>query len=105
MGEEMNGSNVNSIFSDLYHAYLDNTTIITPGKTTLGGSPLRKLGIVSVFGRVNYNYKGNLFGHNRYASRRILQLRQRETDGDISLPYRRVGYYPMRHSWNPPRIG
>ena len=53
----MNGSNVNSIFSDLYHAYLDNTTIITPGKTTLGGSPLRKLGIVSVFGRVNYNYK------------------------------------------------
>lgn len=57
MGEEMNGSNVNSIFSDLYHAYLDNTTIITPGKTTLGGSPLRKLGIVSVFGRVNYNYK------------------------------------------------
>ncbi len=81
----MNGSNVNSIFSDLYHAYLDNTTIITPGKTTLGGSPLRKLGIVSVFGRVNYNYKGNLFGHNRYASRRILQLRQRGN---------RWGYFP-----------
>lgn len=57
MGESMNGSNVNSIFSDLNHAYLDNTPIITPGKTTLGGAPLRRLGIVSVFGRVNYNYK------------------------------------------------
>lgn len=57
MGESMNGSNVNSIFSDLNHAYLDNTPIITPGKTTLAGAPLRRLGIVSVFGRVNYNYK------------------------------------------------
>jgi len=57
LGESMNGSNVNSIFSDLYHAYLNNTPIITSGKTTLGGAPLRRLGVVSVFGRINYNYK------------------------------------------------
>lgn len=36
MGESINGSNYNSIFSDFKHAYLDNTPVVT-GRTQLSG--------------------------------------------------------------------
>lgn len=63
LGDNLSASNVNSIFDDFEHAYLDNTTVIYPDKTTVGGSPnmknkiLQKRSIASFFGRVNYDYK------------------------------------------------
>lgn len=63
LGDNLSASNVNSIFNDFEHAYLDNTTVIYPDKTTVGGSPymknriLQKRSISSFFGRVNYDYK------------------------------------------------
>lgn len=57
LGDNLNGSNINSIFDDFTHAYLDNATQIT-NRTTLGGSPWGKNSIASFFGRVNYDYSG-----------------------------------------------
>lgn len=57
LGEKLNGTNTNSLFEDLDHAYLDNTKLIASGKTKLGSSPWGKSGLVSYFGRVNYDYK------------------------------------------------
>lgn len=63
LGDNLSASNVNSIFDDFEHAYLDNTTVIYADKTKIGGSPfmrnglLQKRGIASFFGRVNYDYK------------------------------------------------
>lgn len=58
LGESLNGSNVNSLFTDFDHAFLDNTPIVnSEGKTSLGGSPWGEGGINSYFGRVSYNYK------------------------------------------------
>lgn len=42
LGDNLSASNVNSIFNDFEHAYLDNTTVIYPDKTTVGGSPYMK---------------------------------------------------------------
>lgn len=57
-GMSINGSNHNSLFSDLTHAYLDNTPIIySDGKTSLGSSPWGEGGILSYFGRASYSYK------------------------------------------------
>ncbi len=67
LGDNLEATNVNSIFNDFDHAYLDNTTIIYPDKTSVSGSPfakkigsnkiLMKRSISSFFGRVNYDYK------------------------------------------------
>ena len=42
LGDNLSASNVNSIFDDFDHAYLDNTTVIYADKTTVGGSPYMK---------------------------------------------------------------
>lgn len=53
LGDNLSASNVNSIFDDFDHAYLDNTTVVYADKTTVGGSPymknkiLQKRGIAS----------------------------------------------------------
>lgn len=57
LGESIGGSNINSIFDDFKHAYLDNTPVIT-NRTTLSGSPWGKSALASFFGRVNYDYAG-----------------------------------------------
>lgn len=57
LGESMSGSNVNSIFNDFDHGYLDNTKLIVVGKTTLEGNPWGKSGLLSYFGRFNYDFK------------------------------------------------
>jgi TonB-linked SusC/RagA family outer membrane protein len=56
LGENLSGSNVESIFNDFEHAYLDNNKLIYADRTTLGGNPWGEGGILSYFGRVNYNY-------------------------------------------------
>jgi len=57
MGENVNGYNGNSLFSDFAHAWLDNTPSYTSGVTSWGGSPWGEGGLASFFGRLNYNYK------------------------------------------------
>ena len=57
LGESMSGANINYIFSDFEHAYLVNTKGVTPGQTTLDGTPWGEGGIASFFGRASYNYK------------------------------------------------
>ena len=56
IGESISGSNVNSIFNDLNHAYLDNTKQIIAAKTRLSSSPYGEQKLLSYFGRINYDY-------------------------------------------------
>lgn len=60
MGDNFSGSNSNVEFDDFFHAYLGNAKSIESGRTTLSGSAWGISTLVSVFGRVNYNYR------NRY---------------------------------------
>jgi TonB-dependent starch-binding outer membrane protein SusC len=57
LGEKTNGFNTSSVFNDFEHAYLDNTPTIDPALTKGGSSPDEEGGILSYFGRVNYNFK------------------------------------------------
>lgn len=57
LGSSLKGTNVNSIFDDFEHAYLNNTPIIYEGRTSLSGSPETPGRLLSVFGRLNYNFK------------------------------------------------
>lgn len=59
LGESMNASNQNNIFNSFQYAYLTNTpTISSTGGTVVGGSSWGGGGILSYFGRLNYDYKG-----------------------------------------------
>ena len=57
-GENLAGSNKGSEFDSFEYAYLSNVKTVTSGTTTATGSPWDDGGIVSFFGRVNYDYKG-----------------------------------------------
>ncbi len=57
LGESIYGFNTNSIFPDFDHAYLTNTPLVKATTTRLGGTPWDKTGLLSIFGRVIYNYK------------------------------------------------
>ncbi len=57
LGESIYGFNTNSIFPDFDHAYLTNTPLVKSTTTRLGGNPWDKTGLLSIFGRVIYNYK------------------------------------------------
>ena len=57
LGESMYGVNTGSIFTDFEHAYLGNTKKIDPARTGVGGNPWGKGGILSYFGRINYDYR------------------------------------------------
>lgn len=57
LGESWGGIGTNSIFDDFDHAYLDNANVIDVNKTKISGAPFGIGGILSYFGRVNYNYK------------------------------------------------
>ena len=84
LGESINGSNSNSLFSDLRHAYLNNTPVIDVNLTNVGSSPWGEGGILSYFGRVGYTYK------DRYMLTGILR-------GDASSNFakgKRWGYFP-----------
>jgi TonB-linked SusC/RagA family outer membrane protein len=56
IGETIYGTNINSIFDDLKHAYLDNSKLIDPAKTILGSYPWGDNKLLSYFGRINYDY-------------------------------------------------
>jgi TonB-dependent starch-binding outer membrane protein SusC len=57
IGENINGTNTNPIFDDFDHAYLSNSKSIISGQTSLFGSPYIDSRLMSMFGRINYNYK------------------------------------------------
>lgn len=83
LGDSMNGSNINSIFDDFKHAYLNNTTLIT-NRTTLGGSPWEENKLASFFGRVNYDYA------NKYMATVVMRM-----DGSSNFARgHRWGYFP-----------
>ena len=83
LGDSMNGSNINSIFNDFKHAYLNNTPSIT-NRTTLGGSPWDKNTLASFFGRVNYDYA------NKYMATAVIRA-----DGSSKFARgKRWGYFP-----------
>ncbi|WP_321333489.1 TonB-dependent receptor [uncultured Bacteroides sp.] len=83
LGDSMNGSNINSIFDDFKHAYLDNTPFIS-NRTTLGGSPWGKSTLASFFGRVNYDYK------SKYMATLVIRA-----DGSSNFAKgKRWGYFP-----------
>lgn len=56
MGEDVNGSNRNSEFSDFGHGYLSNVKTVESGATTLTGAPWSRGSLASFFGRVTYDY-------------------------------------------------
>lgn len=62
LGESMSGKNVNSVFGDFNHAFLDNTALLDIAKIKLGGKPGGRGGILSYFGRINYNYQEKYMG-------------------------------------------
>ena len=57
LGEEMNVTNSQLIFSDFDHAWLSNTSGTTPGVTSIQGNPYDEGSLTSFFGRVNYSFK------------------------------------------------
>jgi len=55
LGDNLSITNKNSVFNDFEHAYIDNANVNTTA--TIGGSPWGKGGLLSYFGRINYDYK------------------------------------------------
>lgn len=56
IGADLNGSNKGSEFSDFEHAYLSNVKGVSSDRTSLSGAPWGDGGLVSFFGRINYDY-------------------------------------------------
>jgi TonB-dependent starch-binding outer membrane protein SusC len=84
LGDNLSGSNKNSLFTDFQHAYLDNTPLADLSKISLSSSPWGIGGILSYFGRVSYSYK------EKYMLTGILR-----TDGSSNFAKgHRWGYFP-----------
>jgi|WetSurMetagenome_2_1015567.scaffolds.fasta_scaffold00004_113 TonB-dependent starch-binding outer membrane protein SusC len=84
LGENLSGSNSNSLFSDFEHAYLENTPIIDVNLTSLSSSPWGIGGILSYFGRLSYTFR------EKYMATAILRA-------DASSNFmngKRWGYFP-----------
>lgn len=84
LGESMDGSNTGSIFTDFDHAWLSNTKRIDPARTYVSGGPWGKGGLLSYFGRINYNFK------ERYMASAVMR-----TDGSSNFAKgHRWGVFP-----------
>ncbi|MGE5394875.1 MAG: SusC/RagA family TonB-linked outer membrane protein [Candidatus Saccharibacteria bacterium] len=82
LGENMSTSNVGNVFNDFAHAYINNANI--PTNASIGGAPLGRGGILSYFGRINYDYK------ETYMMSLIMRA-----DGSSNFPRgNRWGYFP-----------
>jgi TonB-linked SusC/RagA family outer membrane protein len=91
MGSNFSGSNDDVEFDDFYHAYLSNAKTVERGKTSLGGSAWGLGGLVSFFGRLNYDYR------NKYMATLVMRA-----DGSSNFaPGHRWGYFPsFSAGWN-----
>ncbi len=89
LGEDVSGSNKGATFDSFDFAYLSNVS--TMDNAQLSGSPWSDGGIVSFFGRLNYDYKG------KYMATAVLR-------GDGSSNFargHRWGYFPsFSAGWN-----
>jgi TonB-linked SusC/RagA family outer membrane protein len=56
IGDDVGITNANPIFSTYSQAYIDNTDGLTPGVTSLSGTPRAREALASFFGRVNYDF-------------------------------------------------
>jgi len=56
MGEDFGATNGGMMFEGYKFAYLDNSSGLQPGVTTVMGAPWTPTRLVSFFGRVNYDY-------------------------------------------------
>lgn len=84
LGDSWGAVGTNSIFDDFDHAYIDNANVIDVNKTKVSGSPWGKGGILSYFGRINYNYK------EKYMATVVLRA-----DGSSNFAKgHRYGYFP-----------
>jgi TonB-linked SusC/RagA family outer membrane protein len=84
LGESVGGSNINSLFSDFRHAYLNNTPIMTVDRTSLSGSPWGEGAMLSYFGRLSYTFR------EKYLLTGILRA-----DGSSNFAKgKRWGYFP-----------
>ncbi|MDR0683205.1 MAG: TonB-dependent receptor [Dysgonamonadaceae bacterium] len=91
MGANFSGSNDDVEFDDFYHAYLSNAKTVERGKTSVSGSAWGLGGLVSFFGRLNYDYR------NKYMATVVLRA-----DGSSNFaPGRQWGYFPsISAGWN-----
>lgn len=55
LGDNLSTSNSGNVFNDFDHAYISNANV--PATATISGSPWGKGGLLSYFGRINYDYK------------------------------------------------
>ncbi|TRZ42330.1 SusC/RagA family TonB-linked outer membrane protein [Robertkochia solimangrovi] len=83
-GSYLSGSNVNLVFDDLKHAWLDNATNTDGAQIDLSGGPNNINKRMSYFGRLNYNYK------NKY----ILNATFRADGSSQFYEENRWGYFP-----------
>lgn len=90
-GENFSGSNEEVEFDDFYHAYLSNAKTIERGRTGVSGGAWGLGGMVSVFGRLNYDYK----------SRYMATVVMRADASSVFAPGHHWGYFPsFSAGWN-----
>lgn len=82
LGENLGTSNVGNVFNDFDHAYINNANI--PTNASISGAPWGIGGILSYFGRINYDFRETY----------MLSLIMR-ADGSSNFPQgNRWGYFP-----------
>lgn len=91
LGEDVNGSNRGSEFSDFDHAWLGNVKTIESGATTLTGTPWSSGALASFMGRITYDY-----------DMRYMATVTMRADGSSNFaPGHRWGYFPsVSAGWN-----
>jgi TonB-linked SusC/RagA family outer membrane protein len=91
LGENFSGSNEDVEFSDFFHAYLSNAKTVEKGRTGVSGSAWGEGGIVSFFGRVNYDYQ------SKYLATLIMRA---DASSNFAQGHR-WGYFPsVSAGWN-----
>jgi len=101
LGENLNTSNVGNVFNDFEHAYITNANI--PTNASISGNDLGEGGILSYFGRINYDFR------ETYMMSLIMRA-----DGSSNFPKgNRWGFFPsvsagwvitnetFAETWNP----
>jgi len=91
LGENFSGSNEGVEYDDFFHAYLENAKTVEKGRSLVSGSAWGEGGLISFFGRVNYDYK------SKYMATVVLRA-----DGSSNFARgHRWGHFPsISAGWN-----